>query len=136
MQLIIEFSKGNLKTNEKRDLLVLLEKLITQNYRIDSIKGKFKKDSSIENYLDSIKNDIALGIIDTDKKYILFDNKYFIAVCYFCTFQIGKNMRPLKVEDVLKEFDGLIINSDKKLLFSLYKMRYLEYQNWLKTNNK
>ena len=118
---------------EKFRLTELMEKLEDDGYRINTLYGNFIFDEAKKEVIDcgkpgqkvpacyKLADSIyqtggKLAIIFTDKKYIVFANRYFVAI-YFCHM---RKVRPLSIYNVLQNYDELIINENEKILNQLY----------------
>jgi hypothetical protein len=118
---------------EKFKLTELMEKLEDDGYRINTLYGKFifneEKKEVIDcgapgqrvpvcyKLADSIyQTDGKLAVIFTNKKYIAFANRYFVAM-YFCHM---RKVRPLSIYKVLQNYEELIVNENEELLNQLY----------------
>lgn len=132
MQILIDINKT--KTDlERVKLFELLFKLEKQGYKINSLYGRFIFDQSNKeiidigeegnlislsmNLVDSIyKTNWRLAVIFTDQKYIVFSNNYFLAI-QFCN---NRKVKLLTPNDVINNFEDLIVDENKDLLNSLY----------------
>lgn len=118
-------------------LTELLYKLERDGYRINSLYGRFVFNESNKEVIDCgepgqiypaslgcaisiFKTGGKLAIIFTDKKYIVFSNRYFVAI-HFCHM---RKVRPISIYDVLENYDELINNESKQLLDELYLHKF------------
>jgi len=132
MQILININKTNTDL-ERLKLFELLSKLEEQGYKINSLYGRFIFDLANKEIIDigeegkfiplsmdlvdSIyKTKGCLAVIFTDKKYIVFSNSYFLAV-QFCN---NRKVKLLTPNDVINNFEDLIVDENKDLLNSLY----------------
>ncbi len=143
MQIIIELKskdEGVIHSSDEQKerwerfrLTELMEKLEDGGYRINTLYGNFVFDEAKKEVIDcgkpgqkvpacyKLADSIyqtggKLAIIFTDKKYIVFANRYFVAI-YFCHM---RKVRPLSVYNVLQNYDELIVNENEKILNQLY----------------
>ena len=125
---------------EKIRLTELMEKLEDDGYRINTLYGKFvfneekkevmdcgapgKRVHACYQLADSIyQTGGKLAIIFTNKKYIVFANRYFVAI-HFCHM---RKVRPLSIYNILQNYDELIFNENEKLLNQLYFEKFESY---------
>ena len=147
MQVLIELratNDGIIHSNEKAKhdwerfrLLELLTKLERLGYRINTLYGRFIFDEAKKEAIDCgeagqivpacmglvdsiFATNGKMAIIFTDQKYIVFADRYFLAI-HFCHM---RRVRPLSIFDVTNNFDELIINQDEDLLAELYKDQF------------
>ena len=143
MQIIIELtadckelihSNKEAKRNwERFHLAQLLRKLEEDGYKINTLYGRFIFNESTKEVMDvgiaggeehasiPLVDSIfatkgKLAIIFTDKKYVVFCNRYFVAI-HFCHM---RKVRPLSIHAVEKNYDALILNESKETLDKLY----------------
>ena len=143
MQILIDFAatnEGIIHSNEKAKkdwerfrLLELLKKLESDGYKINSLYGRFifdeaKKEAidlgeagvevrACMNLVDSVfATNGKMAVIFTDKKYIVFCNRYFLAI-HFCHM---RKVAPISIYSVLENYEGLIKKESNELLSSLY----------------
>lgn len=156
MQIIIELTAKDETTAEQQrsqeisSLSHLMDKLHKDGYKINSLYGNFIFDKNKKEVIDcgqpgtylnapfiQYANSIfqtngKLAIIFTDKKYMVFANSYFVAI-HFCH---RRKVRPLSINDVLKNYDELLKNENKELLGELYLKKFNFYsENKEKTNS-
>ena len=143
MQVLIELratNDGIIHSSEKAKhdwerfrLLELLTKLEKRGYRINTLYGRFIFDEAKKEAIDCGEAGqiipVCMGLVDsifatngkmaiifTDKKYIVFTDRYFLAI-HFCHM---RRVRPISIYDVVNNFDSLIIDENKELLDKLY----------------
>ena len=122
---------------KKSKLTELMVKLENDGYRINTLYGNLIFDLEKKEVIDCgkpgqkvpacykladaiFRTGGKLAIIFTDKKYIVFDNKHFVAM-RFCQ---GRKVSPLSIYDVLINYEELITNENKELLDKLYFEKY------------
>ncbi len=150
MQILIELratNDGIYHSNEKakhdwerfrlRELLIKLEK---DGYRINSLYGRFIFDEQHKEAIDCgeagqivpacmglvdsvFASGGKLAIIFTDKKYVVFADRFFLAI-HFCHM---RRVRPLSIFDVVENYEELIVNESKETLNKLYQDQF-EFQ--------
>ena len=125
---------------EKSNLTRLMSRLEGDDYRINTLYGNFVFGEEKKEVVDCGKpGEIVpacfqladaifrtggkLAIIFIDKKYIVFANRYFVAM-HFCHM---RKVRPLSIYDVLTNYDELIINENEELLDKLYFEKFELY---------
>ena len=125
---------------EKTNLTKLMSRLEGDDYRINTLYGNFVFNEAKKEVIDCGKpGEIVptcfqladsiyrtggkLAIIFTDKKYIVFANRYFVAM-HFCHM---RKVRPLSIYDVLENYEELIINENEELLDKLYLKKFKSY---------
>ena len=131
---------------EKKTLTELMQKLEEDGYKIHTLYGNFIFDEETKKVIDCgkpgkevevcqdfsesiYKTNGKLAIIFTDKKYIVFANRYFLAI-HFCHM---RKVRPLSIYTVLRNYDELIYNESQDLLDKLY---YEQFQLTFGKNTK
>ena len=147
MQILIELRRTNegiYHSTEKakhdwerfrlRELLIKLEE---DGYRINTLYGRFILDEQHKEAIDcgepgeivpacmGLVDSIfasggKLAIIFTDKKYIAFADRFFLAI-HFCHM---RRVRPLSIYDVVENYDELITNESNVLLEKLYQDQF------------
>lgn len=120
------------RNQQKMKLLELLKKLEGDGYKINGLYGKLIVDCenkeiidcgemqevhACKEFVDALyKTGGRLAVIYVDKKYIVFDNKYFIAI-HLCPI---KKIHPLTIDLVIENYEQLIINESSEYLNKLY----------------
>lgn len=130
---LIHSSDQAKKDWERFRLLELLTKLESDGYKINSLYGRFVFDESKKEAIDCgepgeyvsarmwlvdslFQNGGKMAVIFTDKKYVVFCNRYFLAI-HFCHM---RKVRPLSIYTVIQNYDDLILNQSVKTLDDLY----------------
>lgn len=148
MQILIELnakSEGFIYSNDVTqlndniiDLYKLMMLLDEDGYRINTLYGKFIFSESRKEIIDIGESGIiippsidfamsvfdtggVLAVIDTDKKYLVFANRYFLA-SHFCHM---RKVLPITLYTVRKYYFELIKMNNRKLLRKLYFEQFI-----------
>jgi len=116
----------------------LLCKLYDEGYSVNTLYGSFVFDEAKKEVIDCgkpgdnpscssmtlansvLNGDGKLAIIFTNKKYIVFADRYFVAI-HFCHM---RKVKPLTIYSVYNNFDDLVLKEDKVLLNKLYLKQF------------
>lgn len=151
MQIIIDLSAkddGVIHSNdeqkrrwEKFKLSELITKLYDDGYQINTLYGRFVFDEAKKEVIDCgepgdlpgcyssqladsiFKSGGKLAIIFTDKKYIVFANRYFVAI-HFCHM---RKVRPISLYDAIQNYEELVHKENRDLLDKLYFEKFELY---------
>lgn len=124
---------------KSQSLLKLLIKLEEKGYQINTLYGKFVFDEANKRILDCglpgapfpldinfvnalYNSNCKLAVIYPDKKYIVFANRFFLAI-HFCHM---RRVLPLTVTCFLNNFEDLLFENNNTLLNTLYLQTFEE----------
>lgn len=106
MQIIIDLHPG--KPGEEQNIQTLFNELFKAGYITQEEQDPKAK----------------LIVVDTDTKRFYFLNSYFPVVYGF----VGKEARPISIENALANWNALFLKQDNTLLLSLYKKQFREFR--------